>query len=102
MGRLRRAGDICVAFHGKTSESGETFIRFMISKKIKITQSQRHLRSVSREDFGERGSYSSSGLPSGGFLDLNRLRHPPAINYNNLTKQNLDNVVNWYKDFYKL
>ena len=30
----------------------------MISKKIKITQSQRHLRSVSREDFGERGKPS--------------------------------------------
>ncbi|WP_286971071.1 hypothetical protein [Flavobacterium sp. UBA4854] len=52
--------------------------------------------------FGSGGSYSSSGLESGGFLDLNRLKHPPAINYDNLTKLNLDNVVNWYKDFYKL
>ena len=34
----------------------------MVSKKIKITQSQRHLRSFSWEHFGERGFIKLDGI----------------------------------------
>lgn len=43
-------------------------------------------------------------LSNGAYPNIGRLTsfNPPLINFNNFTKADLDNVVNWYKNFYKL